>query len=213
MAVKIVFFDCDGTLTDVKSSWQYLHEKLRLWDENADEFQRLFRAGKISYHEFCSRDASLWKGLSLEQIKGIIGEIRYHDGVVDTIRTLNAEGIVTIIVSTGLSLMVDKARDELEMSFAVANELIERDGALTGEIKINVHHDRKGLWVRKLLAERGLRKEEAAAVGDGEGDQGMFEEVGLAIGYHPAERILPFVDHALLGGSFTQILEVIRGYR
>jgi phosphoserine phosphatase len=213
VTVKIVFFDCDGTLTEVKSSWQYLHERLNLWNENADEFQRLFRAGEISYHEFCSRDASLWKGLPLERIEGIISEIRYHEGVAETMSALNAEGIITVILSTGLSLLVNKARDELRMSFAAANELIERDGVISGEIKINVDHDRKGLWVRNILAERGLRKEEAAAVGDGEGDRGMFEEVGLAIGYHPAEKILPFLNHALHDGSFAQVLEVIRGHR
>ena len=53
MATKIVFLDCDGTLTKVKSSWEYLHRRLELWTENADEYQELFRQGRIDYHEFC----------------------------------------------------------------------------------------------------------------------------------------------------------------
>ena len=210
MAVKIVFLDCDGTLTRVKSSWQHVHERLGLWDDKADEFQSLFRAGRISYHEFCARDASLWKGLRADRIKAIIDEIRYHEGVAETLQTLHSEGIVTVIISTGLSRLVDRARNELGATFAVANELVERDGLITGEIKINVDHDQKGLWVRKILAEMGLRKDEAAAVGDSDGDRGMFEEVALAIGYHPAVGILPFLDHALHDGSFTQILEVVK---
>ena len=210
MAVKIVFLDCDGTLTSIKSSWQHVHERLGLWDDRADEFQSLFRAGRISYHEFCARDASLWKGFPAEQIQAIIDEIDYHEGVAETLRALHSEGIMTVIISTGLSRLVDKAKNELGATFAVANELVERDGLITGEIRINVEHDQKGLWVRKILAEMGLRREEAAAVGDSEGDRGMFEEVALAIGYHPTPGVLPFLDHALYDGSFTQVLEVMK---
>jgi phosphoserine phosphatase len=69
----------------------------------------------------------------------------------------------------------------------------------------------KGHWVKKILSERGLRKEESAAVGDGEGDLGMFEEAGVAIGYHPSAKVLPFLDHALYDGSFKEVFEVLRG--
>jgi phosphoserine phosphatase len=213
MAVRIVFFDCDGTLTDVKSSWQYLHERLGLWDENANEFQRLFRAGKISYHEFCSRDAALWRDVPIDRIQEILDEIGYHHGVKEAVGRLNSAGIETVILSSGLSLLVNSIRDELGIGSAVSNELLERNGVITGEIEINVDHDHKGAWVSRILTERGLRKEEAAAVGDGEGDRGMFEEVGLAIGYQPHESMLPFLDHAVHNGSFADVIEVILEHR
>lgn len=209
MAVRIVFLDCDGTLTTVKSSWQYLHERLDLWEENADEYQRLFRAGKISYNEFCARDAALWKGLPTDRIQRILDEIGLNHEVKETIGSLNSAGIETVILSSGLSLLVDRVKNELGIGSALSNELAEKDGVITGEIRINVDHDHKGLWVRKILAEKGLRKEEAAAVGDGEGDVGMFEEVGLAIGYHPSGKILPFLDHALRNGSFAEIIKAV----
>lgn len=66
MAIRIVFFDCDGTLTKVKSSWQYLHERLGLWDDHADAFQHRYRAGEIDYEEFCRRDAEPLEGLAGE---------------------------------------------------------------------------------------------------------------------------------------------------
>jgi phosphoserine phosphatase len=209
MATRIVFFDCDGTLTTVKSSWQYLHERLDLWDENADEFQRLFRAGKIDYEEFCRRDAALWKGLPEAQVRGLIDEIPYHEGVKETVRGLKAAGITTVILSTGLEFLVKRAQAELGIDIAVANALSVDDGVITGGIRINVEHDRKGYWVKKILGERGLTKQEAAAVGDGEGDQGMFEEVGLSIGYHPSPKVRPLLDHAFDNGSFQEILKVI----
>ena len=117
-----------------------------------------------------------------------------------------------MILSSGLNLLVDRVKDDLEIASAVSNRLAEKDGIITGGIEINIDHDKKGLWVRKILAEKGISREEAAAVGDGEGDRGMFEEVGLAIGYHPSENVLPFVDHALFNGSFSDIIEVILGH-
>ncbi len=218
MGIRIVFFDCDGTLTTVKSSWQHIHERLGIWDRKADEFQRLFRAGEIDYLEFCRRDASLWKGMTEKRVLEIVGEIPYHEGVRETIQRLRGEGVLTVLLSTGLSFLVERVKRELAMTLAVANELIVENGMLTGEVRINVVHEKgglrhKGYWVKKILSERGLKKEESAAVGDGEGDLGMFEEAGVAIGYHPSEKVLPFIDHALYNGSFGEVFEVLRAHR
>jgi phosphoserine phosphatase len=212
MGIKVVFFDCDGTLTNVKSSWQYLHEKLGLWDENADAFQRKFRAGEIGYEEFCRRDAGLWKGLPGERIKEILREIPLHPGVKETVGALREAGVETVILSTGLTFLVDRVRAELGVTRAFANELIVEEGKLSGDIRINVQHDDKGYWVRRILEGMGVDRREAAAVGDGEGDLAMFEAVGVAIGYHPSEGIVPALDHALYNGSFTDVLEVLREY-
>ena len=232
----------------MKSSWQYLHERLGLWDQNADEFQRLFRAGRIDYAEFCRRDAALWKGIPKEHVLGIIDEIPYHEGVRETIETLTAEGVLTVVLSTGLSFLVEKVKRELALTLAFANELVLEGGVLTGETRIHVEHDgagpastthrggscgeggnlelfsaarrpflsqpprTKGYWVRRILNERGIAKEEAAAVGDGDGDRGMFDETGVAIGYHPSPTILPLLDHSLYNGSFKAVLEVLRAH-
>ena len=211
--VKIAFLDCDGTLTTVKSSWEYLHRRLGLWDANADAFQNLFRAGKIDYHEFCKRDAQLWKGLFVSEVMNIINEIDYHPGARELVRALRDQGIVTVILSTGLSFLVEKVKGELGISEAFSNDLLAKDGRLTGEIRINVEHDNKGHWVERILKERGISRKEAAALGDGEGDRGMFQAVGLPIGYHPAPAILSLVEHALYNGSLVPAIDIIKGHR
>ncbi len=211
--IKIVFFDCDGTLTGVKSSWQYLHERLGLWDRNADEFQRLFRSGEIDYHEFCRRDAGLWKGLPSRRLMEVIAEIPYNEGVKETFRSLSEKGMTTVILSTGLSLLVNKVKKELGVTEALSNDLVIKRGLVTGEIRINVEHDDKGYWVKRMLKRFHLSKEEAAAVGDGQGDHGMFESVGLSIGYRPDPKIAPLLDHALYDGSFVTILGILRAHK
>ncbi len=208
--MKIVFLDCDGTLTAVKSSWEYLHRRLGLWDNNADEFQRLFREGKIDYYEFCRRDALLWKGLSLDRVMAVIDEIPYHDGVRELTRWLRTEGIQSVILSTGLSFLVERVRKELGITRALSNDLVARDGRLTGEIKIHVEHDKKRYWVERILREFAIATEEAAAIGDGEGDKGMFESVGFSIGYNPHPNLLPVVNHAVYDGSLAPVVELLK---
>jgi phosphoserine phosphatase len=184
MAIRIVFLDCDGTLTTVKSSWEYLHRRLELWTNNADEYQVLFRQGRIGYHEFCRRDALLWRGLSVEAVESVIGEIAYQPGARELVARLREAGVITVIISTGLSLLVEKVQKELGIDLAFSNDLLVRDGCLSGEISIRVDYDLKGPIVRGTLERFGLSREEASAIGDGEGDRGMFEEVALPIGFN-----------------------------
>mgnify|MGYP000875305482 CR=1 FL=1 len=165
MATRIVFLDCDGTLTTVKSSWEYLHRRLNLWNGNADEYQTLFRQGVIDYREFCRRDALLWRGLSVGDLKSMIGEIPYQPGAKDLVASLKGAGIITVIVSTGLSFLVEKVRGELSIDLSFSNDLLYRDGRLSGEISINVDHDLKGPVVRRTLERLRLSPAEASAIG------------------------------------------------
>jgi phosphoserine phosphatase len=183
MPIKVVFFDCDGTLTKTKSSWEYLHRRLNLWTKNADAYQALFREGKIDYNEFCRRDAFLWRGLPVSMVYQLISEIPYQENAARVVGTLKKSRIFTVIISSGLSLLVDRVKGDLSVDMAFSNELVSRAGLLTGDIKINVGYNQKGPLVRKVLELLGLQREEASAVGDGDGDKGMFDEVALPIGF------------------------------
>jgi len=87
------------------------------------------------------------------------------------------------------------------------------EGRLTGEIKIHVEHDNKVYWVGRILRELGIASEEAAAIGDGEGDKGMFESVSLSIGFHPHPKLLPLVDHVIHNGSLASAADLLRLHR
>ena len=212
MSIKIVFFDCDGTLTKVKSSWEHIHKKLNIWESNADNYEKLFKEGRINYAEFCRRDAILWKGLALSEVLKIVGQIPYQEGAKETVTTLKEMGIYTVIISTGLSFVVDKARDELGIHMSLSNELVTENGFLTGETVINVEYNRKGCWVEKILNEMGIDRSEACAIGDGEGDKGMFEAVSLSVGFHPCPSIDPFLTHSIRNGFLSNMVDIITDY-
>jgi phosphoserine phosphatase len=115
-------------------------------------------------------------------------------------------------LSTGLSLLVDKVKNDLGIDMALSNELLSVDDNLTGEIRINVEYDKKGYIVEKILKEFGASKKEACAIGDGEGDLGMFEAVGLAIGFHSPDSVSRAVHQKIYGESLLDMIRIIREY-
>ena len=212
MAIRVVFFDCDGTLTKVKSSWEYIHRRLNIWDNHADEYQMLFREGKISYDEFCRRDALLWKGLNLTDVLEIIKEIPYQEGAGETVATLKGMGIFTVILSTGLSFLVNKVRDDLGVHMSLSNDLLVENGVLTGGTAINVQYNKKGSWVNKILKEKGLNKLASCAVGDGEGDEDMFDAVNISIMYGSNDSVAPSSVYTIHGGPLTRVVEIVKDH-
>lgn len=61
----LVCFDMDGTLTDTRSSWKWIHDCLGV-DPEAN--YRAYLNGEIDESEFMRRDIALWK-----QVKPDIG--------------------------------------------------------------------------------------------------------------------------------------------
>jgi phosphoserine phosphatase len=212
MPIKVVFFDCDGTLTKTRSSWEYLHRRLNLWTKNADAYQALFREGKIDYNEFCRRDALLWKGLPVSMVNQLTGEITYQENAAAVVNALKQSGIFTVIISSGLSFLVNRVKEELSIDMAFSNELTSLAGLLTGNIKINVEYNRKGPLVREVLGKLGLQREDASAVGDGDGDRGMFDEVALPIGFTDGRGFSGCSGHAGLAYCLGDIIRLIKGY-
>ena len=69
---KLAIFDLDGTLTQDRSIWEYIHKQLGKWYGFAEEYQTQFLAGKITYQRFCELDAEVWKGMRVEEVLEIV---------------------------------------------------------------------------------------------------------------------------------------------
>ncbi|MDW8002424.1 MAG: HAD family phosphatase [Deltaproteobacteria bacterium] len=213
MPSRVLFLDCDGTLTQIKSSWEYLHRRLNLWDDLAEHFQRLYLEGKIDYYEFCRKDAYLWAGRSLKEVLEIVKEIPLTKGAEKAIKILKDMGFYTVIVSTGLSLVVNRVKELLGIDLAVSNELLTSDGFITGKIKINVEQGRKDRVVKNVLKRFGLRREDAFAIGDGVGDLTMFQSVGVSIGFNPEPEIIPYVNYSVTSDNLLDVVPLLELHR
>jgi phosphoserine phosphatase len=181
---KAVVFDLDGTLTREKSIWEYIHIRLGKWYGFAEEYQRQFLAGKISYQEFCERDAEVWKGIKVEEMMKIIRTVPFHPGVDELISHLRQRRLKLSMVSSGLSLLTDWVHQRYGFDHSVSNDLLCEDGVLTGKVRIQVHYDKKAEWVRRVLQQYDIKPDETIAIGDSKGDIDMFQMVGFSIAFN-----------------------------
>ena len=181
---KLVIFDLDGTLTQERSIWEYIHKKLGKWYGFAVEYQNQFLAGKISYEEFCERDAQVWKGMKVEELLEIVKTVPFHPGVDELIDYLKHIGLKLTMISSGLSLLSDWVHQKYGFDYSVSNDLLHEDGILTGKVKIQVYYDKKAEWVKRILKQFDVRPEEVIAIGDSKGDMDMFHMVGFSVAFN-----------------------------
>ncbi len=181
---KLALFDLDGTLTQEKSAWEYIHRRLGVWDGHAEKFQDSFVRGEISYDEFCRRDAAIWKGMKTIEVKNILREIPFHPGIEEIVAYLKEKGLKLGMISSGLSFLAEWVKEKFGFDYAVANDLVTENGVLTGDIKINVHYDQKAEWVEKACQTFGVKRREILAIGDSSGDIPMFQKCGFSIAFN-----------------------------
>ena len=181
---KLIIFDLDGTLTRERSIWEYIHIRLGKWYGFAEEYQKQFLAGKISYEEFCERDAQVWKGMRVEELLEIVKTVPFHPGVDELIHYLKQKGLKLSMISSGLSLLTDWVHQKYDFDYSVSNDLLHENGILTGKVKIQVYYDKKAEWVKKILKQFGVKPEEVIAIGDSKGDIDMFQRVGFSIAFN-----------------------------
>ena len=181
---KIAIFDLDGTLTQEKSIWQYIHIKLGRWYGFAEDYQRQFLAGMISYERFCELDAQVWRGMKVEALLGIVKTVPFHQGAEDLIRYLKQKGLKLALVSSGLSVLSDWVHQRYGFDYSVSNDLLHEDGIVTGRVKIQVYYDQKAEWVKRILKQFEVRPEETIAIGDSSGDMEMFRMAGFSVAFN-----------------------------
>ena len=102
---KLVVFDLDGTLTQERSIWEYIHKRLGKWYGFAEEYQKQFLAKKISYERFCELDAEVWKGMRTEDLLEIVKTVPFHPGTDELIAYLKQKKLKLSVVSSGLSIL------------------------------------------------------------------------------------------------------------
>jgi phosphoserine phosphatase len=181
---KLATFDLDGTLTQERSIWEYIHKRLGKWYGFAERYQNQFLAGEISYEEFCERDAQVWKGMKVEDLLEIVKTVPFHPGVDELIHYLKQKGLKLSLVSSGLSLLSYWVHQKYGFDYSVSNDLLLEHGVLTGGVKIRVYYDKKAKWVMKILKQFGVKPEEVIAIGDSKGDMDMFQIVGFSVAFN-----------------------------
>lgn len=210
MKYKLIIFDIDGTITTHISSWRYIHEKMGIWDALAEKYQEKFIAGKISYKKFCELDAAHWKGMSVKKLDAAFKDVPYSRNIVPSVRRLKKMGFRLAAISTGLQFMAGRITEELGFDYVLSNELVVKNGRLSGKAKVNIAHGAKGVIVKRILRKFKVKPRETIAIGDTDGDIPMAKLAGYSIAFNSSGKLLAkVVDYDCKSNDFRDVLKRI----
>ncbi len=141
--------------------------------------------GRLDFKESFARRVALLKGLDAAVLERIADTLPLQHGAERLIRTLKSIGYKTAILSGGFQYFGDRLKSKLGIDHVYANELVIRDGKVTGEVGTDiVDGRRKAELLRTIAQSEGIRLEQVIAVGDGANDLPMLSIAGLGIAFH-----------------------------
>lgn len=184
MAIRLVVFDVDGTLTTHKSIWWRLHEVFGTTRQGGIFFDQYF-SGEITYQEWADLDAGLWKGKPVDKVMEVVEATSVSRGAQETVQSLHQNGIQTALLSGGLDLMANHVASRLGVGYTLSNRLLHEDGLLTGEVEVLVGWGEKVREIEIINDHFAVPPELTAFVGDGKNDISVFSVVGLSIAFNP----------------------------
>ena len=197
--IRAVFFDLDGTLVRYagvayESSWGAIGLAAGVGRE-WDELLQRYRGQPDRYPEWVRENAALLRGIPVSKVTTQIFPPPYAPGVREAVGKLRKMGLILGIVSSGVSLVAQRVKEELGMDFFVANELVVADGIFTGEAVVRVGLGDKLQVVEKEANRLGLKLGEIAFVGDHINDIPVLRAVGLGIAYCPKDPAVAEAAH------------------
>jgi phosphoserine phosphatase len=203
--MKMVVFDLDGVLVDIDSSWQKIHETLGV--NNDENFQKHLR-GHIDFKEFMRSDIQLWGKIPINSVKNILDKAPYMKGAIETLIALQNAGYKSAIISSGISILADRVKNELGINFSFSNKLLsDKSGTLIGEGEEVVGLLNKDKILQNLALREGITTQQCVVVGDSKFDAPLFKDAGLSIAFNAKDETVKDAADLVIGGKdLTTIL-------
>lgn len=179
---KAAFIDVDGTLTKETSSWATVHTAFDLVEE-MNENIRKFYGGEIGYEEWAYYDVGLWKGRAIQEIENALLPPNLVNGAKEGISELKSKGYSVILLSGGLSILVDEVKRIVQADEAHANIIGHSNGILDGSI-VKMVADKSDI-ILDFERNKNIDLAQCIAIGDNVNDVEMFEKVGKSLAINP----------------------------
>ncbi len=170
--------------------------------------------GETAFEPALRERVALLAGLPVDVIDKVIKErITLTPGGRQLVATMRAHGGWTCLISGGFTLFTKVIAGMIGLQENRGNELIVRDGKLTGEVKEPILGAAAKLATLSELRESfDLDNVDTLVVGDGANDLGMIGEAGLGIAFHAKPAVAAAAAARIDYGDLTALLYA-QGYR
>ena len=170
--------------------------------------------GEIEFEPALRERVALLKGLSVDVIEKVIQErITLTSGGRELVATMRAHSAWTCLISGGFTLFTQAIAAKIGFAENRGNELIVRDGKLTGEVKEPIlGRAAKLATLIELREDADLDNIDTLVVGDGANDLGMIGEAGLGVAFHAKPAVAAIAAARIDYGDLTALLYA-QGFR
>jgi phosphoserine phosphatase len=170
--------------------------------------------GEIEFEPALRERVGLLKGLPVSTIDEVLKKhITPTPGGRELVATMRAHGAWTCLISGGFTLFTNAVAATIGFQENRANELLVRDGKLTGEVAEPILGRAAKLATLVELREAfDLDDIDTLVVGDGANDLGMIQQAGLGVAYHAKPAVAAAAAARIDHGDLTALLYA-QGYR
>ncbi|AHJ68693.1 Phosphoserine phosphatase [Granulibacter bethesdensis] len=163
--------------------------------------------GQIDFASSLRRRILLLQGMTVDAIGDIIRTITLNEGADLLVRTMQAHGAYTVLISGGLMLCTSQAASLAGFDAHHGNEVLIETGRLTGLLREPVlDPDRKRQIMLDHAAALGLTAADCLAIGDGANDLPMLQAAGLGIAFHARPAVTQAIPNRITHGSLRAAL-------
>lgn len=214
MKPKILFLDLEGTLLKkayhldngkvAPSAWTLLAEALgpECLEEEERSKDTFLSGGYRGYMDWMADSVRIHRkyGLTRSLFNEVMGSVEFMNGATELVSYAKSRGMITALISGGFKALADRAQLTLGLDHALSGceyffcndtELIRHINLLPSD------YDGKVSFMRSVLFEYGLSKEDAAFVGDGKNDAALASEVGLSIAFNAQSELQSACSHQI----------------
>jgi phosphoserine phosphatase len=189
---KLVAFDMDGTLIQGRLI-EIISRKFKL----TDKVSSIQSDPSLLGYQKTRLIASILKGIKESDIVDSINSIPIMYNADKIVKWFRKNGYKTGIITDSYSIAARVVANKLDLDFCSANELIVKDGKVTGEILMPLGWEKIGCPCNISICKRfhlnhyatkyGVQIRDTIAIGDTRGDICMIKQAGLGIAFMPKD--------------------------
>ncbi len=167
--------------------------------------------GEVDFAQSLRDRVALLKGLDESALDKVYDDLELAPGARTTVRVLRRLGYRFAVVSGGFTQLTDRLAEDLDIDFAIANELEIVDGKLTGRL-VGPIVDRAGKAdaLRSFAERSGVPVQSTIAIGDGANDLDMLNAAGLGIAFN-AKPVVQEAAHASVNVPYMDAILYLLG--
>ncbi|QKJ85738.1 Phosphoserine phosphatase [Paramixta manurensis] len=201
----LLVMDMDSTAIQIECIDEIA--KLAGCGERVAEVTERAMRGELDFSASLRERVATLAGADADILRQVRDQMPLMPGLTTLVQKLQALGWQVAIASGGFTWFAEYLRDKLHLAAVAANELVIRDGKLTGEVYGPiVDAQYKADTLLKLADKFDIAAGQTVAIGDGANDLLMIQASALGIAYHAKPKVNEqaevIIRHADLMGVF-----------